>query len=268
LGLGVDRTDTPGRRQTEPTPKLGVEYRAADRLTLRAAAFRTVKADVVAQQTIEPTVVAGFNQLFDDFQATKADQAAVAIDFQVNPDIAVGLEAGYRDISRPVAFLNAPDDRDVLTEDAHEIAGQVYTYWTVSDRVAASFELRGSRYRGDEKTSFGPRDVDSILAPLSVRYFHPSGFYAVGGLQYVRQSVTNDDFVGREPNQWDDSWLVDAAIGYRLPHRRGIVSLEFNNILDQRVHWQDDEFRSSDLRLSNRRFIPERSAIVGLNLNF
>ena len=105
-----------------------------------------------------------------------------------------------------------------------------------------------------------------MLAPVSVRYFDPSGFFAVGGVEYVGQSVTavSGSTAGQAP--WGDSWLLDAAIGYRLPNRRGIVSLELNNILDQNVHWQDDSFRSSEQQ--NRRFIPERSAMVRLNLNF
>ena len=80
-----------------------------------------------------------------------------------------------------------------------------------------------------------------MLAPLSVRYFDPSGFFAVGGVQYVGQSVTAVSG-STENESWGDSWLLDAAIGYRLPNRRGIVSLELNNILDQNVHWQDDTF--------------------------
>ena len=69
-----------------------------------------------------------------------------------------------------------------------------------------------------------------------------------------------------ETEKWDDAWLVDAAIGYRLPRRYGIVSLELNNLLNQKFHWQDDTFRSSEQQ--NRRFLPERSAIVRVNLNF
>jgi outer membrane receptor protein involved in Fe transport len=84
----------------------------------------------------------------------------------------------------------------------------------------------------------------------------------------VVQEVTDVDIDGHARDQSGNSWLVDAAIGYRLPHRRGLLSLELNNILDQRVHWQDDAFRSSDLRQSNRRFLPERSAIVRLKVNF
>ena len=105
-----------------------------------------------------------------------------------------------------------------------------------------------------------------MLAPVSVRYFDPSGFFAVGGVAVCRPVRDRRFGVDRNEQSWGDSWLVDAAIGYRLPTRRGIVSLELNNLLDQNVHWQDDSFRSSEQQ--NRRFIPERSAMVRLNLNF
>ena len=87
----------------------------------------------------------------------------------------------------------------------------------------------------------------------------------MGGVEYVGQSVTNE-LGPAESESWGDLWLVDAAIGYRLPNRRGIASLELNNPLDQKVHWQDDSSRSSEQQ--NCRFIPERSAMAHLNLNF
>ncbi len=266
LGMGVEQTDVPGRRETEPTPKLGVEYRPTDSLTLRGAAFRTVKSNVVAQQTIQPTLVAGFNQIYDDFNGTKANQAAVGADLKLRSDLTIGVEAIYRDISAP-QIDNDVGDSDVLVQDASEGLAQAYVYWTPTDRIAVSFALRGGRYRAhDDDAVSVPQDIDSVLAPLSVRYFDPSGFFALAGVQYVGQSVTLDDGPGRESTQWGDSWLVDAAIGYRLPNRRGIVSLDLNNILDQSIHWQDDSFRSSEQQ--NRRFIPERSAMIRLNLNF
>ncbi len=266
LGAGLEQTDVPRRRETELTPKFGVEYRATDRLTVRGAAFRTVKANVVAQQTIQPTLVAGFNQLYDDFNGTKADQGSVGLDFKFRPDLTIGIEAIYRDISAP-EINNDAEDTDIVVDDASEGLGQAYLYWTPTDRIAVSFALRGDHYKAHANDAeFVPQDIDSILAPLSVRYFDPSGFFAVAGIQYVGQSVTTDDGAGQESNQWGDSWLVDASIGFRLPNRRGIVSLELNNLLDQNIHWQDDTFRSSEQQ--SRRFVPERSAMARLNLNF
>ena len=224
------------------------------------------RSNLVAQQTIEPTVVAGFNQLVDDFNGTKADQAAIGADLRLTPDLWVGVEGRYRDISAP-QIDNEIDDSDILLRDASEGVATAYLYWTATERLAMTFELLGSRFRQHENDAAGvPQGINSVLAPLSVRYFHPSGFFAVGGVEYVGQSVTTGDGAGGEHEEWGDSWLLDAAIGYRLPRRRGIVSLELNNLLDQDVHWQDDTFRSSEQQ--NRRFIPERSAMIRLNLNF
>ena len=218
LGMGVDRTDVPERRQTEPTPKLGVEYRATDWLTLRGAAFRTVKSNIVAQQTIEPTSVAGFNQVFDDFNGTKADQAAIGADLRLRPDLWFGVEGVYRDISAP-RLDDGSDDSDFITQDASETAASGYVYWTATDRLAVTFELHGSRFRHDEDDAAGgPQDVDSILAPFSLRYFHPSGFFAVGGVQYVWQSVTESDGPGSSTTAppIPGSWTPRSAIACRI----------------------------------------------------
>jgi Flp pilus assembly protein TadD len=267
VGMGVVRTDSAGRRETEPTPKLGVAYRATDRLTLRGAAFRTVKSNILVQQTIEPTVVAGFNQLFDDVNGTKANQAGLGADLRLTEELALGAQILYRDISSVLLDADDAGGSDLLLEDANEFAGEAYLYWTPTDRISVSLELWGSRFRfNEDDATYAPKDIDSLRAPLSVRYFHPSGFFAAGGVQYVWQSVTNVEEGDQERDSSADSWLLDAALGYRLPNRRGIVSLELNNLLDQDIHWQDDAFRSSDQQ--NRRFIPERSVMLRLNLNY
>lgn len=265
-GLGVESTDMPGRRETEVLPKLGMEYRATDWMTWRAAAFRTVKSQLVAQQTIEPTVVAGFNQLFDDINGTKADQAATGLDFRLSRDLAVGVQGIYRQLSTPILDVGS-SDTDVLLGDADETAAQGYLYWTATDRISVSFELRGNWFRLHQNGSDGrPQSIDALLAPLSIRYFDPSGFFAVAGVEYVNQSVSQQDGSGGKDEDSGDAWLVDASIGYRLPGRHGIVSLEFSNLLDQKVQWQDDTFRSSEQQ--TRRFIPERAVMARLSLDF
>ncbi|MFZ1429950.1 MAG: TonB-dependent receptor [Geminicoccaceae bacterium] len=265
-GVGLESTDAPGRRESEPTPKLGVEYRATDWMSLRAAAFRTVKSQLVAQQTIEPTMVAGFNQLFDDFNGTKADQAGAGLDLRLGPDVSVGVEGIYRRLSPPRLDIGT-DDTDVLLGDASETMAQGYFYWTATDRISVSLELHGDWFRQHQNgPDSRPQSINTLLAPLSVRYFAPNGFFAVAGVEYVNQMVNRKDGNGDETDETGDAWLVDASIGYRLPERHGIVSLEFNNLLNQSFHWQDDTFRSSEQQ--NRRFTPERAAMFRLSLNF
>ena len=212
IGMGLNHSDETGDKETEPTPKLGVEYRATDQLTLRAAAFRTVKSNIIAQQTIEPTTVAGFNQVFDDFNGTKADQAGIGADYRLTQDVTIGAEGVYRDLSLPRL-----DEDSFITRDADEATAHGYFYWTVTDRVAFTMELRGSRFRQHRSDSAGqPRAIDAVLAPVSVRYFDPSGFFAVGGVQYVGQSVTTVSG-STENESWGilGCWTPRLAIGCR-----------------------------------------------------
>ena len=178
----------------------------------------------MAQQTIQPTLVAGFNQLYDDFNGTKADQVAAGLDIRATPDLAVGLEGIYRDLSPP-RVVSGEDGTDVLLRDAKEAIAQAYLYWTATNRISASLELRGSRFRQHENDSGGdPQGINTILAPLSVRYFDPSGFFAIAGAEYVSQSVTRQDSSGSNSEKWGDAWLFDAALGYRLPNRYGVIN--------------------------------------------
>ena len=64
----------------------------------------------------------------------------------------------------------------------------------------------------------------------------------------------------------DDFVVVDAAIGYRLPKRIGVVSLEGRNLLDENFQYQDDNFRIAEP--TSPRFIPERSVFVRVTLSF
>jgi len=51
-------------------PKLGIVWEAFEGTTLRGAWFRVLKRTLVTDQTVEPTQVAGFNQFFDELNAT------------------------------------------------------------------------------------------------------------------------------------------------------------------------------------------------------
>jgi outer membrane receptor for ferrienterochelin and colicin len=57
-------------------------------------------------------------------------------------------------------------------------------------------------------------------------------------------------------------WLVDAAIGYRLPKRYGFITAGVTNLFD------DDDFNYWEVDLKNSRIQPERQAFVKVTLAF
>ena len=56
--------------------------------------------------------------------------------------------------------------------------------------------------------------------------------------QKVRRSATATQADGS-----DDFFLVDATVGYRLPKRAGVISLQVKNLFDDEFNYQDDSYR-------------------------
>ena len=71
LGIGYETLDQNELEVNKTTPKIGLDWHPWESVRIRAAAVSTVKRALTANQTIEPTQVAGFNQLFDDLTVRK-----------------------------------------------------------------------------------------------------------------------------------------------------------------------------------------------------
>ena len=80
LGLSFDSYSDSVSEYDQPNPKLGLLWNATPDTTLRLAALRMFKRSLVADQTIEPTQVAGFNQFFDDPTRTDARRYGLGLD--------------------------------------------------------------------------------------------------------------------------------------------------------------------------------------------
>ena len=67
---------------------------------------------------------------------------------------------------------------------------------------------------------------------------------------------------GSELQSGDDRfWVVDASVGYRLPKRFGIISLEAKNLLDK-------EFQFQDTDPGNPHILPSRLILFRFTLSF
>jgi len=263
-------------------PKFGLQWHIADNAQLRLAAFRTLKPRLVVQQTIEPTQIVGFNQLFDGANGTIAEHYGVGLDFLLADGFYVGVEGTRRDLEIP-DFNEDLMDFDFL--DGRERLYFGYFYWTPHPQWAIRGEYRldkifvdGEFRLSDDLAKIvnqpsipGTYQVDTTSVPLTVRYFNPSGFFSGFGMTYVHQEVDKTGFLSgddlKSVSGSEDFILLDVVIGYRFPKRRGIVSLEVSNLLDRKFSYEE----ISDLlspETENPRFIPERLILSKFTLNF
>jgi outer membrane receptor protein involved in Fe transport len=282
FGLSYDALD---ERDTDVigavNPKLGLQWDLTQSIRLRAAFVETAKQALLGNQSVEPTEVAGFNQFFDDLPGTEARRYGAGLDVRLGEALYARVEGSRRDLEVPLFNLGGElFDRLERKEGLY----RGYLYWTPSPRWAASAEYRMDTFEAKEEPFFTfTRDLDTISVPLTIRYFHPAGFFARLGATYVRQDIVRQEFERPFVAADKDSFvLVDVGLGYRLPKRLGIMSLGVRNLLDEQFRFQDDSFRSRGLAANqnnlnnlipgdfrgNFGFVPDRVIFTAITLSF
>ena len=245
------------------TPGVGAIWQPIDRLRLRAAAGRTIKRPYVAQQTLQPTQLAGFNEQFDDFDGTRADWLGLAVDVRATEAVNLGGEVLLRSLARETSDF-AQDQR---LDDQQDDRAMAYLYWAPTDRIVTSLELIGEHYSAKERDNPVVLDVRTVTAPLQLSYFSPLGWFATSRTALVAQDVDLPEAAGQKRDLDSHGVLIDLAAGYRLPKRRGVIALELTNLLDRRLAFQDESFRTSRGEV-NPRFLPSRAFLASVTLNF
>ncbi len=249
-------------------PKFGLIWNPFSGTTLRAAAFRTLTRTLISNQTIEPTNVAGFNQFFDEYDGTESWVYGIGIDQKFSSVVYGGVEFSERDMDVPYAVTTSKE------ADWEEKLARVYLYWTPYRWLATSAEYQYERFeRGDK--FIGPDlfyKIKTHRIPLGINLFHPSGFIAGLKATYIDQKgrfrVMNS--VREIPND-DRFWVVDASIGFRLPKRRGLITIEARNLFNESFKFQDTDTvsisKDSALPL-NPLISPERLILAKFTLAF
>ena len=267
LGGSVDLFEADILDRDQLNPKFGVTWNPFPETTVRGAVFRVLKRSLIADQTIEPTQVAGFNQFFDDPEGTDAWRYGFAIDQKFSQRVYAGTELSKRDLGVPFLKITQTmtETREETSKvDWDEYLARAYLYWTPHPWLAASAEYQFERFeRGDDFTA-GIRDVETHRLPLGINVFHPSGFNARLKATYVDQNGSfqpQGSLPGAFVDGSDRFWVVDAAVGYRFPNRRGLLTLEIRNLFDEKFRFQDTD-------PANPAIQPERLIFARLTLNF
>lgn len=260
LGFSADFFDTEDSATTSRdqfNPKFGITWNPFPGTIVRAAVFRVLKRTLIADQTLEPTQVAGFNQFFDDADATDAWRYGIGIDQKLSSDLYGGAEFSYRDLSVPFR-VTTPDGPELRDLDFTEYLGRAYLLWTPHAWLALSAEYQYERFERDAVGLF--TEVTTHRMPLGFRLFHPSGASGLLRLTYFNQ---DGEFLRRAvtvPEAGaDDFWVVDAAVSYRLPKRYGLITIGATNLFDQRFKYQETD-------IDNPIVLPDRVFFVRATL--
>jgi tetratricopeptide (TPR) repeat protein len=269
-GLSLNSLDEDPLQRRRTDPKLGLIWTPTADTTVRAAAMRTLKRPLVANQTIEPTQIAGFNQFFDLPDGTEDSRYGAALDQRILRNGHVGLEFSRSRMKVPVLSLDGVDEFDW-----NERTARAYIYWALpsnlgradaadySAAIAVQYELdkmtRPEELTGDE----GIVDLDTRVLPIRLTLFPVELLSLQLTSTYVRQTGRLQVAVGFDSVDVNQRfWITDFSVNYRLPGRRGILALGVSNLFDRKV----DGYQELDR--SNPRFAPGRLAFARVTFQF
>jgi hypothetical protein len=262
LGASGDfyNSELPGSEsKNQFNPKFGITWNLFQGTTLRGAVFRTLKRTLITDQTLEPTQVAGFNQFYDDLNATESWVYGAAIDQKLFKSVFGGAEFVYRDLDVPTVSLDPPE---TFEKKWKEKTFRAYLNWAPYKWFALTADYLYEKYERDEGLTDGALDVETNSVPLGISFFHPSGISAYFKATYVDQKGNFERFGTSGFESGSDSfWLADAAVSYRLPKRYGFITVGAANLFDE-------EFNYFTVDRDNPRIQPGRYVFARLTLGF
>lgn len=237
IGASEDFYRGPPNDQNQVNPKVGVTWSPVASTTLRVAGFRALKRPFISQQTLEPTQVAGFQQFFDDADGTDSTRYGVGIDHKVSSDLFEGWEISKRDAAVPIEAVTpgAPSENNL-----EEWLIRAYVYWTPLTWLAVRAEYLQDELNASDITREPGAKMTTKRVPLGLNAFHDSGLFATLVGTYIDQEGVFQDAATSsfQPGE-EQFWIIDGALGYRLPRRLGLLTVEAKNLFDQDFQYQD-----------------------------
>ena len=261
--------------ETRFNPKLGVSVYLKSKTTLRAAGYYRLSPSLGRIQSLEPTQVAGFNQLFDEAGGTRSLSYGIGVDQEFNAYLFGGLSFLRRDLNIPSAYCTTGNDfsacagqvADVIAhQDSTNDYLNAYFNAALGKYVAAGIGYTQEQYDFDLAFTSSPLPFkDSIerekLRP-QVRMFLPCGFFAgASGTHYDEHVDQFDDLSSSARTTVDSSfWIADLLLGYKFPRRYGSVVLEAQNLGDREFGFYD--------RAVEETLIPARTVTLRVNFTY
>ncbi|MCB0335105.1 MAG: TonB-dependent receptor, partial [Bdellovibrionales bacterium] len=251
-------------------PKAGLAFYLDPSVTVRAAYFEGLRKSVLLDQvSLEPSMVAGMNQRFNDFALTKARNYGLGIDYKLPARTYLGVEAIHRNAredrsdSNPVFlfdFDSLNEQQDVYVESFDSFFDQdfINAYWY---QVLTGHFVTGVEYnygRVDLKDPGIDQEVNTHKTKIGLSYIGDYGI--TSSLVTTWRQQDRNGIAGLSPQE--DFWLTDVVFRYRLPNRHGSLALSFLNIFDE-----DFDYEQSYVPIEG--FLETGfSVALGFNYNF
>ncbi|MCM8855750.1 MAG: FecR domain-containing protein [Candidatus Thiodiazotropha sp.] len=280
-----DTSEIFSEKETRILPKLGAQWSLNNDSVLRAAVFKTRSSAIGTSfyQTLEPTHIAGFNQIHDEFRQTDTWNYGLSFNHQFMPTLSAGIQGLHRDGETPFELLNLNTFSSSMVDvEFGETSANAWVNWSpykflslnfgysVSDLDSAT-NINAVEFSGISPD--GVIELETHRLPVTINYYHPSGFIIGVAATYTDQKgVLQGSSIFDSPQDAEDTfWLTDLLLSYRLPNKHGLVSLGVKNVFDKEFNFEDRNSYDSlavEASASPSSLSPERVVYGQISLTF
>ena len=272
LGVSLDSYRSPKiSDHVQANPKLGIMWNPTPDTTVRMAAFRNLNWARNEYASIEPTQVAGFNQLYYDPTGTSFWRYGFGIDHKLDNNLMMGGEASYRALAAQPLFDTPSDQYERWREESY----RAYLNWAMAEQWSVALNYHLDKFRSDFQGNVTPLlayfpTTETHTPSLSLRFFHPYGFWAQLEPMYVAQIAHGFDLGNwQEQKKQNNFFLMDLSMGYRLPQKLGMIKFQIRNLFDQHFSYQSEFWRMNNNGLDLApQFYPARTITGQIILSF
>ena len=226
------------------SPKAGIVYKPDQTLIFRTGYGESLgKGTNTDLTSIEPTLIGGITQRYNDLPGTTAQTFGVGLDLHPRKSTFYGAEWTKRwldllqqdtEYDITIDFDTSVITRGVSAGDPYSTtSGQdfvsAYIYEVLSEHLVAGLDYRFAMQdiAGDDRYT-----TNDHRGKAFSRYFFTHGVFLQGSSTYRYQRENSYDQGGSNS---DNAMLFGAGIGYRLPTRGGILLLDVQNIFGENI---------------------------------
>jgi hypothetical protein len=249
------------------TPKFGLVLTPTSWLTTRAAYFESLSTKPVLEDlsSLEPTLVGGISQRYNDPVGTRSRNAGVGLDFKAPNTAYFGAQYLHRNLRESFGWVDDIASYDGATIQSSEPSSsgffdnfretdtvRGYVSLITSSRSSLSGEALSYLYRDTDPDDGGSVRTDRFR--LGYRYF--LGKHLSLNAQGTYRNQTASEF--EDPSGF---WLFDAGVSYRFAEQRGRIFARVDNILDRSFTYDQSVGLETPI-------LEGRSLVVGVAYNF
>ena len=283
LGLSYTSYDDEEQQVSDSNlnPKFGVRWTPTDVDEYRFAVGRGIKRRAIADQTLEPTTLAGFNQIYDNFTGSDYINTGFAYDRIIADSTSFGLKLVHRELDVPHLRVEPADGSQIPVTDSQS-ESIARSYWTKILHPNLTVDLSFLYERFERDDTRGPDGfalrpfpllIETVSLPVGLRYTHSSGFFAHSEITGVYQRVdryADSPDGGPASFQYDQSlekfMNVNLSFGFNLYSRNTLLRLDINNVFDESLRFQGHDIQSG--AITSPRYSTKQLVVARMNVSF